>query len=139
MSDGLVTVARFRDWSEAQIARGLLEANGIPCWLGDANIVGVNWSLSQAVGGIRLNVAASDEGDARLLLRDVDTGATARVLDAQPAGDDPIDECPACGSADVFRPTSMLGVLATAWFGVATPLGSRRRICRSCGKEWRAG
>src|SRR5580658_4937233 len=54
----LVTVRRYRDLSEAIVARSLLESAGITVYLRDENLVRLDWQISNAVGGIRLQVEA---------------------------------------------------------------------------------
>ncbi len=54
--DILVTVARFSKPMEAQILRMRLEADGIPAVIADENTIRVNWFLSNALGGVRVQV-----------------------------------------------------------------------------------
>jgi hypothetical protein len=62
MSDAepLVTVATFDSLTQAELARGVLDAEGIRSFLADAETVNMTWSISGAVGGIKLQVAKSD-------------------------------------------------------------------------------
>lgn len=92
-----VTVGQYQDLPEALISRAVLEEAGIRSFLSDENTVSVNWGISNAVGGIRLQVAAEDEAEARAVL-------------SQPAPERfPTDSgefvqpvCPTCGSTDVM-------------------------------------
>lgn len=61
----LVQIARYADLREAQIAAGLLRAEGMLVVLPEEQITQTNFLLSQAVGGCRLCVA---EGDAEAAL-----------------------------------------------------------------------
>ena len=60
MAGKLVTVCTFDMPMDAHLAKGLLEANGLTAFLADELTVGVAWHLSNAVGGIKLQVAESD-------------------------------------------------------------------------------
>ena len=60
----LVTVRRYRDLSEAIVARSLLESAGIYVFLRDENLVRLDWQVSNFIGGIRLQVAANDQASA---------------------------------------------------------------------------
>lgn len=60
MREKLVTVSTFDMPTEAHLAKGLLEANGLEVFLADELTVGVAWHLSNAVGGIKLQVAETD-------------------------------------------------------------------------------
>ena len=64
----LVTLRRYRDLSEAIIARGAIESAGIFCFLKDENLVRLNWQISNMIGGIRLQVAAADVEAAEAVL-----------------------------------------------------------------------
>src|SRR6202140_1576286 len=64
----LVTVRQFRDLPEALLAKGCLESVGIGCFLGDDNLVRLDWFISNFIGGIKLNVPPADVENARKLL-----------------------------------------------------------------------
>ena len=65
----LVTVATFSLPTAAEAQKLLLEHEGIRAFLADDNLVGMNWFLSNAVGGVKLQVAASDAERAREILQ----------------------------------------------------------------------
>jgi len=67
-SEGPFVVATFTLPTQAEMARELLEQNGIDAALRDAGFLGVHPSLSNAVGGVKLVVPASDARRARELL-----------------------------------------------------------------------
>ncbi len=67
---GLETVARFADPVEASMAKNCLEVAGIETSLADAETVSVAWQLSNALGGIKLQVAGPDAARARIVLRE---------------------------------------------------------------------
>ena len=52
--ENLVTIATFDSPAEAEVARLALEEHGIRAFLADDNLVGMNWLLSNAVGGAKL-------------------------------------------------------------------------------------
>src|ERR1700685_1863096 len=54
----LVTLRRYRDLSEAIVARTLLESAGIYVFLRDENLVRLDWQGSKLIGGIRLQGGA---------------------------------------------------------------------------------
>ena len=78
------TVASYLDPVEAQIARGLLAAEGIDAHVGDEHLAIANWEWRLAIGGTRLRVAAGDACRARAILRALDAGAYAIDDDAAP-------------------------------------------------------
>ncbi|MGB7621062.1 MAG: DUF2007 domain-containing protein [Terriglobia bacterium] len=56
----LVTVRKFRDLMDAVMAKGLLESVGIESFLIDENMVRIDWLISNAIGGIKLQVTSAD-------------------------------------------------------------------------------
>jgi hypothetical protein len=72
----LVTVRTFLNPTEAELAKGLLEAAGIESFLFDDNMGRMYWM--NAVGGVKLRVDASNaEAASRLLEEDTSSDAAA--------------------------------------------------------------
>lgn len=82
----LVTVARFTDPLEAQIACGRLRTEGVDAHVADAHMGLANWEWRLAVGGTRVLVDERDAERARKVMRDLDAGHYA--LDADIVQDD---------------------------------------------------
>ncbi len=76
--DGPLVVATFALPTEAEMARELLERNGIEALLRDEGLVGVHPWLSNAVGGVKVVVPAEDAKRAREIL--AFAGLAARVV-----------------------------------------------------------
>ena len=71
--DDWVTLATFNHPFEAQPLKGLLESEGIRCYLTNENLVAVNPLYANAVGGVELRVPSEEHERARrILLRPVD-------------------------------------------------------------------
>jgi hypothetical protein len=66
----MVAVASFRDPSEAQMAKGMLEAAGVECVMQGENAK----SLYPGALRVRVLVSAEDEAAARGLLADAELG-----------------------------------------------------------------
>ena len=98
LDPNLVTVARFRDLIEAQLAKGKLEAAGIQTFLANENIVSLDWFYSQAVGGLRLQVQAGDVADATAVLADP---IPEQIVEEQTGFVYDQPHCPRCGSLDI--------------------------------------
>ncbi len=60
-------VGRYLDPAEAQMAKGMLESQGIECWLAGANAN----ALVPLAFRVRLQVMRADEAEARELLGEV--------------------------------------------------------------------
>ena len=121
----LVTVGRYRDLPDADIARSVLESAGILAYLQDEHVVRLNWALSEVIGGMRLQVEAADVQAAVELLRQpvpepIAFGDGKKF--AQP-------RCPVCHSGDVSM---------GQYYGVADPRPAGRDVwrCNACGECW---
>lgn len=134
----VVTVRRYQDLTEAFVGRSLLESVGIPAWIADEHLVRMNWFLSNALGGIRLQVDQSDEAAAREILElgippTIPYGAEEPYV--QPT-------CPKCSSGEVTLGDGTergrsLAVLAL----VSIPVPPRKETwhCEACGTRWTDG
>ncbi len=130
-----VTIDRFRDLSAGIVARGALEAAGIPCLLRDENTVRLDWQISNFIGGMRLQVHTSDEDAARAALKGLALQDDP-ISDAGPALSD--EQCPACGSANITRQQPYRGLsLLSAWlFGIPLAQGPAQWQCELCHHRW---
>lgn len=76
-----VTVASFDETFRADIARSALEDAGIQVRITDREIVSMEWVLSTAVGGIKVQVLEADAVRARQLLDDAFRELRERGID----------------------------------------------------------
>jgi hypothetical protein len=56
----LLTIRQYRDVPEALLAKSVLESAGIECFLGDDNLIRMDWLWSNLLGGIKLRVRRED-------------------------------------------------------------------------------
>src|SRR5690606_21114921 len=68
------TVASYLDPIQAQIARGLLAAEGIDAHVGDEHLALANWEWRLAIGGTRVRVAEADAERACAILHAMEAG-----------------------------------------------------------------
>lgn len=73
----MVAVATFSKPEEAHLLRMRLEAGGIQAFLRDENTIQVDWLYSNALGGVRVEVADEDVAATRELLA-ADHGISAQ-------------------------------------------------------------
>jgi len=131
----LVTVRRYRDLSEAIVARSLLESAGITVDLQDENLVRLDWQVSNMIGGIRLRVEAQDEASASQLLREAGPGSIEFA-----SGQDFVQpHCFTCGSSDITFEGASRGAAITALYLLSVPLptGEKTWLCNHCGARWK--
>lgn len=130
-----VVIDSFTNPLDAHVARGLLESEGIPAMLHSEHHVWANWPLSQALGGVRLQVPEEHARAARDLLARQRGGEFERALEEQQGVTE--TRCGRCGSADlryVRNPWLVLLLVATLGLsGIIFPPGIKGRKCNACG------
>lgn len=89
MSETLVTIGKYLDVTEAHIAAGLLQSEGIPVRPLDIDHLSANSMPGVGLGSVRLQVPASFAQEARRLLanRDSSDGAQLSYLATGEASD----------------------------------------------------
>jgi hypothetical protein len=129
----LVTIRQFRDLPEALLAKGSLESAGIECFLADENLVRLDWFISNFIGGIKLNVRATDEINARGLLNE----PILEGLYVQGIGLYEQPRCPKCQSLDVnFQELDRPIAYMSAFLRLPMPIQRPAWRCHSCDAEW---
>jgi hypothetical protein len=68
MVNNFVTVSTFSSYLDANLAKQLLESQGIPCYLANESTVNMAWHLTVAVGWIKLQVKKTDLEQAKQIL-----------------------------------------------------------------------
>lgn len=56
----LLTIRQYRDLPQALLAKSVLESAGIECFLGDDNLIRMDWLWSNLLGGVKLRVRQED-------------------------------------------------------------------------------
>lgn len=133
--ESLQTIATFTSPWEAQLARAALEAEGIEATIADEHLIRLYWALSNAIGGVKLQVRPDDAERARDLLASCKPLPELYLVSEEDAGQ---QRCPECRSVRVdFERWSRLGFVSS-WvlLGLPLPIPRNRWICRNCGAEW---
>jgi hypothetical protein len=130
----LFTIRRYRDLSEAIVARAVIESAGIFCFLKDENLVRLDWQVSNFIGGIRLQVTAADIEVAKDILaqpvpNEISIPDQSGFL--QP-------RCPRCSSTDISweRQGRKAALLSLYLFSLPLPRGPESWHCNSCKLRW---
>jgi len=133
MSQLLKTVASFRDLPLAELAKSKLESEGIPCFLADKNLIGINWLYSFALGGVRLQVRKDDAEIAEKILNE-DFSSELDSLDDQFPKLQSDELCSKCGSSNisVVNTTRKAGALSLL-LNLPLNLFRKRYKCTECG------
>lgn len=69
MDDKIITIARFGDYIQANMAKISLETEGIQCFLGGENFIATYGLFSNAIGAIELCIKESDKQLAEEILK----------------------------------------------------------------------
>jgi len=128
-----VPIWSYDNYVSAHIAMGRLEEEDVNCWLKDENTVTIDPILTNAVGGIKLMVAAAQAERASGILREIENQHKA------------VNPCPQCGSLNIdFVSTprkasnwasAIIGLFITSH---AMPV-ERVMHCFNCGNEFSPG
>ncbi len=107
----LVTIAAVQMVAEADLIKSTLEEHGLEVYLADDNLIAMDWLLSNAVGGVKVQVAAKDAEAAREIVEQIQkrkpNDAPPVVFDCQDCGQrlefpglrrGGVETCPRCGS-----------------------------------------
>ena len=131
----LVTLQHFRDIPEALLAKGKLESAGIECLLADGNLVRMDWLLSNAIGGVRLQVHRQDLESARAVLDEPIPPEFGEEEVGEPYSQ---PRCPRCCSLDIgFEKIDRFwtyGLWLLLSFPIPIPKNNWK--CYTCGIEW---
>ncbi len=102
-----VRVAQYIDLQEAQIAAGMLQAQGLNVYLQNEQLGAVDWGIRQAIGGFGLWAPEDEAEEAKALL--AETAAQAADFEPDPE------------LAARPRPLSVriLGYVVYSWLGLA--------------------
>jgi hypothetical protein len=145
MNDRIVTLAKFTFPTEAYPLITRLEEEGIECFLADENIVSVQPFLSNAVGGVKINIREEDWERASIILKELKTESEKKeslVDDKWKKGFVKVDVyCPNCESSNVYikRFSFFKTVLAVLFAFIYLPLTfiKKEHFCADCGHIWK--
>ncbi len=131
----LVVVGTYTSVHEAHMARSVLAAAGMDAHIADEHLVSMDWTYSNAIGGVKVLVPEDRSDEARELLA---SGAEAIEEPFTDNNTDKVDldTCRRCGGC-VFTSRPAAGWFAMlSWLTFGFPLGSpkRHRYCRECGE-----
>jgi hypothetical protein len=124
---------RYRDLTDALVAKSILDSAGIESFLADDNLVRMDWLYSNLIGGVKLLVRPQDTGAANELLDET----VPPQFDVEGVGEYQQPKCPKCGSMDVSDHVQDRYVKA-AGFIAGLPLRATKPgwTCKACGNHW---
>ena len=135
MDDQLITVRTYSLPWQADLARTMLEAEGIPAFVADANTVSMNWLYSNAIGGVRLQVPESYAEAANETL-----SSDKNYSPSVPEDESDSPTCPKCGNhnSTIIRRGRRWTFLTWLLVGVPLFFPPKRYQCLECGTIWKS-
>ncbi|SHG73731.1 putative signal transducing protein [Chryseobacterium oranimense] len=127
----LVRFKFYESALEANRDKQILAENGVNSFIANEQLIQSDWLLSQAVGGIQLQVFEDDLEKAKEILKNYNDNE-AYSLEVEHTITNPEFDfvCPKCGSNHIYRDDS-----ATSFFGISF-LTSHQFKCYYCGNEF---
>ena len=124
-------MASFIDPPLAFLLKSRLEFEGIVAWVADDHHINLQWTISLALGGVKVKVMEADREDAQKVLY----SDCAEALDAISfPGDVEAACCEKCGSMDLKRYSLTRKAAAlTLLTGLPFIYFGKRVKCRDCG------
>lgn len=122
----LVILQRFDNYFYANIACNMLQHAGIECYIRDENTILADPLLSNAIGGIKLEVKETQVEEARQILKEAEAAYLAELV------------CPYCKSKGITaeekidKPENIWGVLKNKLLYGQTNLYSKLYRCNTC-------
>ena len=125
-----VVLNAYNNYIDAHIARGVLEEEGINCWLKDENTLTIDPILTNALGGIKIMVAKSQAERAWEILTNLKKEQQKNVA------------CPKCGSHNIElvstpkKARNWISAITTFFLGDYAIAPDKVNHCFDCGNEF---
>ncbi len=127
-SNQLITVARFSTTEEAHLFRLQLAAGGVESFILDEYMVQMDWLISNAIGGVRVQISEKDLEHCKQIVQEAPFEPDANIC----------AYCPFCGSEKTKKETltRRLSFLSMFIIGCPLPVAKNYYTCKSCEKSW---
>ncbi|WP_158279703.1 putative signal transducing protein [Coraliomargarita sinensis] len=117
-------IATYTKMEDAHLAVSQLQGSGVEAWLRDEATANLYWLYSNAIGGVKVEVAEEDIERAREVLE----------LPKEESG---LLQCPHCGSQNTsVRQMNLISALALIFLSLILPERKHKADCLDCGKSF---
>jgi hypothetical protein len=129
----LVQIASYTTAIEAHLARGRLEAEGVPAFVFHEHHVWADWLVSRALKGVKVYAHQQDGERARTIV-----AAHDRAEYALAEEDEPRPSCPRCQAGTVVRQrlSWRSAMLVTNLASIPLYFRWATEHCSTCGHDW---
>lgn len=133
----MLTISTHTTAVEAHIVRGRLECEGIPAFVAFEHHVWAKWTLSLALGGVRVQVPASFGKEAAEVLKNIQEGIYESELKEEVPFSEPI-RCPKCNSSmtENIELPWRLALFMMFMFSIPLPYTQHLMRCKGCSHRW---
>lgn len=136
----LVHLEYFEQSIDAHKAQQILEENGITSYVANEQTIQSDWLLSQALGGLQLQVFEVDFQKAKDLLTQWNSD-NGKALEVEHTIDHPLYPfvCPECGSNHIYNHEKPDGWFGLSWLLIGIPIKtpSKIYICYYCSHKFK--
>lgn len=137
----LVQFKYYANSLEANRDKQILANNGLQSFIANEQTIQSDWLLSQALGGIQLQVFEDEVEKAQEILKNfLDNEYTSLEVDHIIADPDFDFTCPKCGSNHLYRDENPGGLFGISLLFLGFPIKAKSHLyhCYYCGNEFRA-
>lgn len=135
----LVRINYYNNAIEANRDKQLLAENDIVSFIANEQTIQSDWLLSQAIGGLQLQVFEEDLEKSKQILLDFENEEKVS-LEVEHTIDNPEFDfvCPQCGSNHLYQSEEPDGIFGISWLFIGIPLKIKRGkyICYYCENEF---
>ncbi len=117
-------IASYTKMEDAHLAVSMLQGSGVEAWLRDEATANLYWLYSNAIGGVKVEVADEDVERAREILE----------LPKEASG---LLKCPKCDSENIkLRQMNLLFALGLIFLSLILPHRKNKADCLDCGESF---
>jgi hypothetical protein len=133
----LATVISTTDPVQAHIIRGRLQAEGLHPSVAFEHHIRMNWFISNALGGVRVQVPPSENEEAVEIIKKISQEYYLNLLEEDEKTRDDLC-CPSCASRNVKRSrvSESLALVIFLFLKLPFPYQTGAYYCQSCKHRW---
>ena len=136
----LIRIKYYESPIEANRDKQILLENGIESFIANEQTIQSDWLLSQAIGGLQLQVFEEDVEKAKEILQNFEENEEV-ALEVEHTIENPEYDfaCPKCGSNHIYQYEKPDGIFGVSWLllGFPVKVPSSKYICYYCGNEFK--
>jgi hypothetical protein len=127
MSGNFITLVTYTYSTEAYVLVAKLETEGIKCFLANEHLLSTQQFLSNAVGGLDVQVRQEDLEKAKQILKDHNSANKQNIPDEFLKGFEKVlVYCPECESSNIYRKKSSM-----------FSFSAKEHVCADCRHKWK--